>query len=155
ATFDQGNRRKGAGSDSGRRRRVRLAAIDRGLKELEGGCRAIKLAMGRERDEQMEQRYYRFQLMSRRRQKGAPFGEKLFSLLYGAFGDYGASMVRPFIALGVILVGFAAVYYSYAATLGLLGKDTLKAAWDAFDFSLANVFKPLSALSIESAGVGT
>jgi hypothetical protein len=83
------------------------------LKELEGGCRAIKVAMGRERDELLEQRYYRFQLMARRRQKGVPFWEKFFSDLYALFSDYGASMTRPFVAMFFMVLSFALVFWMW------------------------------------------
>jgi hypothetical protein len=125
-------------------------ALERRFKELEGGCRVVKVAMGQARDELMEQRYYRFQLMARRRQPGAPVWERIFSLLYGAASDYGASMTRPFVALGVVIAVFGLAYFGLGAGLGAVAdpRDAGQVA-QALEFSLTNTFRPLSALSAE------
>lgn len=109
----------------------RWEVYEKRLKELEGGCRAIKVAMGRERDEVLEQRYYRFQLMARARQKSVPFWEKFFSALYALFSDYGASMTRPFVAMFFIVLGFAGVFWAWSkAAVGGASPAPLSAWFD-------------------------
>ncbi len=80
------------------------------LKELEGGCRTIKVAMGAARNEIMEQRYYRFQLRARREQAGVPRFERWVSYLFGYSADYGLSLTRPLAGLGILLLVFTVVH---------------------------------------------
>ena len=131
-----------------------LVAYDARLKELERGCRVLKLAMEKASNKSREQLLYRFELLARRAQRGLPLGEALVSDLYGAVSDYGASMVRPFVALGILIVLFAGAFWGLAALLDPLtpGDPLLAGAWEAqmwsaLDFSWANMFKPLSALA--------
>jgi hypothetical protein len=72
------------------------AQRDARLRELERGCRVLKLAFERAANKNREQMLYRFELQARRAQKKLPLGEALFSDLYALASDYGASMVRPF-----------------------------------------------------------
>lgn len=126
------------------------------LKQLERGCRVLKQAMERASNKSREQLLYRFELQARRAQKGLPPGEALFSDLYGATSDYGASMVRPFLSLAFLVVAFAALFLGWAFALGLVGRGALATdVWHALDLSWANVFKPLSALSGEAVKEGT
>lgn len=126
-------------------------AHDRLLKELEGGCRVVKVAMGRERDEQMEQRYYRFQLIARRKQLGTPFAEKLYSSLYGGFSDYGMGLWQPFVTLLFMVLGFGTIYWAWGEALQDITADAVCFGvtcrvdpdfWDAMMFSANNVFRP-------------
>ncbi len=106
------------------------------LEQIEGGCRALKNAMGRDRDEILEQRYYRFQLIARRKQSGVPWTEKLFSILYGWTANYGASIGAPFFWIVIVVSAFACLYW-LAETPGapaLLGADHLSRAV-TFSFS--------------------
>jgi hypothetical protein len=97
------------------------------LKELEGGCRTIKVAMGGARNEVMEQRHYRFQLIARREQAGVPRGEKLVSHLFGFASDYGMSLWRPAVGLVAVLVLFSLVYAGFwIATGGFAWNDMLR-----------------------------
>lgn len=86
------------------------------LKELEGGCRAIKVSMGAARDEIMEQRYYRFQLRARREQAGVPWFERQVSHLYGVTADYGLSLWRPLLGL-LLLITYSTGLYIVLKTL--------------------------------------
>lgn len=131
-----------------------LLEYDARLKELERGCRVLKLAMERASNKSREQLLYRFELLARRAQRGLPLGEALVSDLYGAISNYGASLVRPLAALGVGLVLFAALFWGIAAVhdrytqdLQVLGGTWDAQMWSALDYSWANVFKPLSALA--------
>lgn len=106
------------------------------LKELERGCRVLKLAMEKASNKSREQMLYRFELLARRAQRGLPWGEALFSDLYGAASDYGASMVRPFGVLVALIVVFVLIYWGW----GVLQPDTKAPGfWDALRFSLGRV----------------
>jgi len=95
------------------------------LKELEGGCRTIKVAMGAARNEIMEQRYYRFQLLARREQAGVPRIERWVSHLFGYAADYGLSLTRPLIGLGLLLLVFTVIYAIFWHATGRFGSDGL------------------------------
>lgn len=130
------------------------------LKQLERGCRVLKQAMEKASNKSREQLLYRFELQARRAQKGLPPGEALFSDLYGATSDYGASMVRPFVTLALLIGVFTAVFFLTGSALGLVGAGEGQvgglAAWlQAFDLSWANVFKPLSALTADGTPEGS
>lgn len=130
------------------------------LKQLERGCRVLKQSMERTSNKSREQLLYRFELQARRAQAGLPPGEALFSDLYRFASGYGASMVRPLIALVLLIALFGAGFFFWAGALGLIGHrqdqiDQLTALWQALDLSWANVFKPLSALSADGKAAGT
>lgn len=122
------------------------------LRELERGLRVLKLAMERSSNKSQEQLFYRFELQARRAQKNLPPGEKTFSYLYALASDYGASMIRPFIALAVLIAAFAGVFYGwgYGFNAAALKADGWNGVFQALDLSWSNVFKPLSALSTEN-----
>lgn len=120
------------------------------LRELERGCRVLKLAFERAADKTREQLLYRFELQARRAQIKLAPGEALFSDLYALSADYGASMVRPFVALAVVVTLFAAAYLALGCGIGVTRDvDYLSSAAQAFEFSLTNTFRPFSALSAE------
>lgn len=105
------------------------------LAELEGGCRALKQSMGAARDEVMEQRYYRLQLIARYRQVSEGKFERCISMLYGAMSDFGSSLIRPVAALLVLIL---------ISALGFMAASSGAAdAWSAIRFSLTNVTRPL------------
>lgn len=125
------------------------------LHELECGCRVLKEVFHKAADRSREQMLYQFESQARRAQRGLPAGEALFSDLYAFTSDYGASMVRPFVSLGILLLAFAATFFGFAEIRGLGSGNPIADAWQAFDFSLTNVFRPLSALSSEAAVHGS
>lgn len=92
-----------------------LEAEDRedALRALEGGAQKLKLAMERDSDKLREQRFYRLELRSRRKQSGTPWTEKLFSGLYAATANYGASIGRPFLLLFVMVGALATGFYGW------------------------------------------
>ena len=122
------------------------------LRALEGGALKLKLAMERESDKQREQAFYRLELRARRKQKGTPLSEKLFSFAYAAFSNYGASIGRPFMALFSMIALFAVAFWGWSFALDREAtlNDGINSAWQAADLSWSNVFKPLSALSTEN-----
>ena len=119
--------------------------------------------MGRASDKSREQMFYRFEVLARRERRerrGMPWGEKFFSRLYGHASDYGASMARPLGWLIVLIGLFGVGFFFWAYALGLVGAgdrriDVITAAWQAFDLSWANVFKPLFALSADAQVEGS
>ncbi len=129
------------------------------LRQLERGCRVLKLAMDYSSNKTREQMLYRFELQARRAQRKLRFGEKTFSDLYAAASDYGASIWRPFAALAVLIAAFGGGFWGLAAALDplfdarLLAGDLAAQLWATLDFSWGNVFKPLSALSEDAASV--
>jgi len=94
------------------------------LDRLEAGCRTVKIAMGKARDEAREQRYYRFQLQARQARGDTHWTEKRFGQLYGLVSDYGGSLGRPlgwWIGLAVLL---GLVYWLWAGGMnGTLAGD--------------------------------
>lgn len=120
------------------------------LKELEGGCRTVKVAMARAKDAAMEQRYYRFELIARRHQAGTPRAERWLSAAYGMISDYGLSLWRPLLTLGLTILYFAGLFgIIHAATLG----TNLSAgqSFDALAMSASRVF-PFGAFDLFSNG---
>lgn len=108
------------------------------LKELERGCRVLKLAMNKSSNRSREQTLYRFELQARRKQSGQPLGEALVSDLYALASDYGASLARPFLALGVVVVLFAAFYAVMGKPPGALpAREQIESA---LTFSASRVF---------------
>jgi hypothetical protein len=116
------------------------------LRELERGCRMLKQAMERASNRTREHLLFRFELMARRAQTDTPVWEKLISHLYGAASDYGASMVRPFVALAMLVLICAAVFWSWATSLGLVPPEAnpIVTGADALGLSWRNVIRPLS-----------
>jgi hypothetical protein len=114
------------------------------LYALEGGASKLKLAMERESDKLREQRFYRLELRARRRQLGTPLAEKIFSALYAAASNYGASIGRPVILIFGMVVALAVSFYALDAALhpNEVARDPIAAASQALDFSWSNVFKP-------------
>lgn len=122
------------------------------LEQIEGGCRNLKNVLGRDRDEILEQRYYRFQLIARRKQVATPRTEKLFSILYGLTSNYGASIGQPLASVAVVILAFAVV--SWLIKAGAVDATTMMAQIDeaiphgqidksfreALSFSLSRVF---------------
>lgn len=119
------------------------------LRAIEGGCRVVKTAMGQARNEAMEQRYHRFQLIARRKQNSVAFLEKVFSWGYALLSDYGRSFIRPKLAMAVLLVAFLAIYYPITANLAFdpgclehqrCGLGTQADAVTAFNLSASRMF---------------
>lgn len=117
------------------------------LLQLEGGCRVVKQAMGLARDETMEQRYYRYQLIARSNRSDIPFWDGFFSKLYRSVSDYGSSVLKPFINLLLLIVAFAALFWAIGISLNVSDLGNGYSFSSALNVSWSNVFKPLSALA--------
>lgn len=120
------------------------------LKELEGGCRTVKVAMARAKDAAMEQRYYRFELIARRHQAGTPWPERWASRLYGVTSDYGLSLNRPLIGLGVVVALFALLFAGFRMAV-VARWLTLDEVGGAVAMSFSRVF-PFGAFDMVSKG---
>jgi DNA polymerase-3 subunit epsilon len=101
------------GRSQGKKMRIlkRQDYKNRRLAELERGCRVLKQAMEKASNKAREQHFYRYELIARRAQTTTPLSEKIFSYLYDFLGNYGASIGRPFVAVSVLTVVFASVYW--------------------------------------------
>jgi len=106
------------------------------LKALESGALKLKQAMHAASDIAREQRFYRLELRARRKQKGTSGTEKLFSLLYAGASKYGASIGWPFLWLGGVIVGFAAMYL---AIEGQLKPPESRSVFESLRYSLSRV----------------
>ncbi|MFZ4121653.1 MAG: hypothetical protein ACOYKM_08315 [Caulobacterales bacterium] len=84
------------------------------------------------------QAQHRFELQARRKQRSLPPGEALFSDLYATASDYGASMLRPFIALGLVIFLFGVIYAVMHNPFGVI--PTLSQVESAMTFSASRVF---------------
>lgn len=93
----------------------REALLDR----LEAGCRTVKIAMGKARDEAREQRYYRFQLQAHQARRDTHWPEKVFGWLYGLVSNYGGSLDRPLGCWALLAFVCGLAYWLAAAGLDL------------------------------------
>jgi len=84
------------------------------------------------------QAQHRFELQARRKQRSLPPGEALFSDLYATASDYGASMLRPFIALGLVIFLFGVIYAVMHNPFGVI--PTPSQVESAMTFSASRVF---------------
>jgi hypothetical protein len=125
---------------------------------LSGGYRTLKRIANRKGDFLMEQTYYRYETKIRIRRPRIPLWERVAARLYGLSSDYGNSIAQPFVSLAVILAGFAAIYLALAIEVNLIDWQDRAALQSGFfeslDFSLKNVFRPLSALSTDAPREG-
>jgi uncharacterized protein YjbI with pentapeptide repeats len=128
---------------------------DARLRRLEAGCRTIKIAMGKARDELREQRYYRFQLRARQQRSDIDRWEKAFGWLYGVTSDFGSSLWRPLVGLAVLVLFFAVViYWPWMAWLGLRDIDGPGGVFVALNQSLRTLspFNLLTGPGMTAAG---
>jgi hypothetical protein len=127
---------------------------DQLLATLEGGFQTLRKVAERKGKFLLSQTYYRFEVRTRVKRPEIAFWEKVAAAFYGLSSDYGNSIARPFVSLAVILVGFAAIYLALAIEVNLvdwLDRSALQSGlFESLDFSLKNVFQPLSALSTEA-----
>lgn len=137
------------------RQRTRRAATDRYFGALEGGCRVLKRQMEIRRARTLEQRYYHYELLARRRRPSTQTWERFASWVFEKTADYGDDFLRPLICL-VMLAAACAVGYAVAAhdptallrPTAVFGKDFFDSDLvEATLFSGRNVFRPFSVWS--------
>ena len=131
---------------------------DQLLAALEGGFRTLKKVADEKGNFLLSQSYYRFEVRTRVKRPEIAFWEKVAATFYGLSSDYGNSIARPFVSLAVILAGFAAIYLALAIEVNLVDwrdRSALQSGFfESLDFSLNNVFRPLSALSTDAPREG-
>jgi len=131
---------------------------DQLLAAQEGGFRTLKKVAEEKGNFLLSQAYYRFEIRTRVKRSEIAFWEKVSASLYGLSSDYGNSIARPFVSLTFILAGFAAIFLALAIQVGLVDWQDREAVQSgvlqSLDFSLNNVFRPLSALSTEAPREG-
>lgn len=99
------------------------AIRDARFADLEAAYRTLKLKMEQSRDRMEEARFFKLELMARRRRRddAVPNWERIFSDIYGVSSDYGNSILRPIIGLLLISLTFSALYWSISN--GLSGRS--------------------------------
>ena len=130
-------------------------SVNERLAQLESGCRTIKIAMGKARDEVREQAYYRLQLRARHARTDIGKWEKGIGWLYGFSSDFGSSLSRPcFGLLGLIILSGTA-YFAYASYLGIPAETARDAVWHGQSLALRSAFQPFSILALDPTAAAT
>lgn len=125
---------------------------DARFRALSGGFHTLKLAMIAQGDTARAQRFHRYALKARVQQPSEPAAIKVVASVYGLAADYGLSIVRPIIALAVLLVSFATAYWLMGLSLGLvITPPAVGPIFQALELSLTSMFRPLSALTTDSS----
>ncbi|MEW6596424.1 MAG: hypothetical protein AB1429_02895 [Pseudomonadota bacterium] len=131
----------------------RRSAIDESYGRLESDFRTLKLAMENVRARQEEARFFRLELIARRRRpmwsEVSPF-ERLASYVYAGLADYGLSIVRPVAWLAglvgsVTLGGWIAMKGSLDAVCATLRPTPWGLDPDlreAMSFAMFNIVRP-------------
>ena len=126
----------------------RKAGKDRELRarhfeSLEGGARALKIALENGRDNQGELRLYRLELMAKKRHPDTRGEQVLFTNLYGAFSDFGFSVFKPIGCAFVALIAFG-IFYGWWAIWAASASPSLDTFVEGLNFSGQSVLKPFS-----------
>ncbi|MEO8037778.1 MAG: pentapeptide repeat-containing protein [Betaproteobacteria bacterium] len=149
AAFDAAGRAAAAESKGDR---AHAAALDRRLGELEAAFQALKQGMARQQARLDQHRFYRLELLARRRHSEASAIERGIIWLYDASSLCGTSFTRPLLLLVALVAIFGLGYWASAQTgrelLGALNPHPPRALdpalVDALRFSAENVLKPLA-----------
>jgi hypothetical protein len=83
--------------------------------EVELAFRTLKLAMENNRDRIEEGRFFRLELLARRRRWDVPLWERWASGAYEALADYGNSLFRPFVSLLISYLVFSLLFFGMGA----------------------------------------
>lgn len=121
----------------------------RAIRDLEGGCRALRRAMTDASDATMRQMFHGFELRARRASGDISLLERAGSWLYGALSNYGMSIGRPLVAAVFCTCVMASVWLGVAVWFGWW-PDTEGGWFDAMILSLNHSMeagvKPLTVL---------
>lgn len=93
------------------------------LRELEGGCRALRQAMEKASDKSRERIFHRYELISHASQRSVPRWEKVISSFYRWSSNYGDSIGRPLIWLLLCLLP------AFGVAHGLWGLSSGAGCW--------------------------
>jgi uncharacterized protein YjbI with pentapeptide repeats len=124
------------------------AQTDKQRIELEHGFRVLKQTAESARNRNLEQAFFRYELLARRSQSTTLEPERTLSWLYGASSDYGASFVRPVGCAVLLWVVFTPFYlllgkFSGAVSmqdLALVGDHIHPAVPEAIGMSARSMF---------------
>lgn len=133
-------------------RKVRAPEIYRRFSELEAAFQSLKLGMARQQARLDEHRFYRLELLARRRYSKARI-ERSMIWLYDISSLCGTSFVRPLLILVVLILLFGFGYWvstrtpnELVAALNPFPFRPLDANFvDAIRFSVENTLQPMSA----------
>lgn len=141
-----------AAAESGRGRDGRVAAEDVRYGELESAFQALKQAMAGQQARLEEHRFYRLELLARRRTSASSCIERGIIRLYDLTSRCGTSFVRPLVALAILMLVFALGYWSVSLPSGDLAaalnphppRPIDARLVDAVRFSVENTIQPMS-----------
>lgn len=119
---------------------------------LEGGCRTLKIAMGKARDEAREQAYYRFQLRFRQMRHDIDPWERAAGWIYGFTSDFGSSLWRPVACVFGLMLLAAWGYFAWASAYGVPAQSIQDGLYHALSLAWRSVFQPFTVLSVETGG---
>ncbi len=127
-------------------------AADRRFGELESAFQALKQAMAQQQARLDEHRFYRLELLARRRSSASSRIERGIIRLYDLTSRCGTSFVRPLVALAILIAVFALGYWASMLTshqlLAALNPHPPRAIdatlVDALRFSVENTLQPMS-----------
>jgi len=109
---------------------------------LESGCTTLKRAMEAVSDKNRAQRYFKFELLARQKRPSTPRLLKLFTRFYGLTADYGGSIWKPLVSLGLLWLSLTFIYGVNAHIAGV-DLSPRKEIVGALDFSATHIFRPL------------
>lgn len=118
------------------------------LTRLQNGFRTVKLAAETCRDRVAEQRFYRWELICRRKQRATPFPERIFSLLYAGVSNYGGSALLPMVFVLLAWLAFSGAYWAWSEALlgnplsAFNGSQIPSGFYEAGKFSAGAIFRP-------------
>lgn len=143
---------RAAAVDAAGEKRALNPALDRRFGELEQAFQALKQAMANQQARLDEHRFYRLELLARRRRSTTSRIERGIIDVYDATSRGGTSYVRPLVALGVSTIVFAMVFWAWSLTgpqlLAALNPHPPRppdiALVDALRFSVENTLQPMS-----------
>ncbi len=121
--------------------------FDPRLRALEAGLRAVRKSAAEVRDISMAQRFFRFELLTRRKRvKRLIGGAGFFFTAYRRLSDFGSSFTRPILSLFILWL-LAAVIFLFVGAAFVPDVALASDAPSALEFSARNIFRPTSVWS--------
>ncbi len=117
------------------------------LRSLEAGLRAARKGAVEVRNVAMAQRFFRFELLTRRkRTQRLRNGAGIFFAAYRRLSDFGSSFARPLVSLFILWFA-AAIFFLGVGSASVADISMTTDAPGAFEFSARNIFRPTSVWS--------
>lgn len=145
------------GRDAGFKAALAMAKKNSGQAALGHGLRTLRHAAENVRDRISEQRFHRYELLTRRTVEQVGYDEKFLSMAYGSTSKYGYSLVTPLAwALGLWILGtIAYLLIAAGANLPLMDNVSLRfwaalhpATYEAAQFSARSILSLFSVWSL-------